>query len=107
MFIFACPVKFGFLFNRGSISRKAKILTTGIHVVFRGLKFFHPKGICCTAPDEEIEQKGTFGNGLADTDKHRRLRERKEFERADIHIPAPALSGSGSRGRDHAPPLSQ
>jgi len=32
-------------------SRKAKILTTGIHVVFRGLKF---------EPDADIGQKGTF-----------------------------------------------
>jgi len=34
-----------------SKSRKAKILTTGIHVVFRGLKF---------EPDADIGQKGTF-----------------------------------------------
>ena len=34
-----------------SRSRKAKILTTGIHVVFRGLKF---------EPDTDIGQKGTF-----------------------------------------------
>ena len=34
-----------------SRSRKAKILTTGIHVVFRGLKF---------EPDANIGQKGTF-----------------------------------------------
>ena len=34
-----------------SRSRKAKILTTGIHVVFRGLKF---------EPDADIGQKGTF-----------------------------------------------
>ncbi len=33
-----------------SRSRKAKILTTGIHVVFRGLKF---------EPDTDIGQKGT------------------------------------------------
>jgi hypothetical protein len=43
-----------------SISRKAKILTTGIHVVFRGLKF---------EPDAEIGQisadfeMGRFGIG--------------------------------------------
>jgi hypothetical protein len=34
-----------------SRSRKTKILTTGIHVVFRGLKF---------KPDADIGQKGTF-----------------------------------------------
>jgi len=34
-----------------SRSRKAKILTTGIHVVFRELKF---------SPDAEIGQNGTF-----------------------------------------------
>ena len=34
-----------------SRSRKAKILTTGIHGVFRGLKF---------EPDADIGQKGTF-----------------------------------------------
>jgi len=34
-----------------SRSRKAKILTTGIHRVFRGLKF---------EPDADIGQKGTF-----------------------------------------------
>ena len=38
-----------------SSSRKAKILTTGIHGVFRGLKF---------EPDEEIGQKGVFFKGL-------------------------------------------
>jgi hypothetical protein len=38
-----------------SSSRKAKILTTGIHVVFRGLKF---------ESDAEIEQKGAFCKGL-------------------------------------------
>jgi len=32
-------------------SRKAKMLTTGIYVIFRGLEF---------APDAEIEQKGVF-----------------------------------------------
>jgi len=36
-------------------SRKAIILTTGIHLVFRGLKF---------EPDAEIEQKGAFCKGL-------------------------------------------
>ena len=36
-------------------SRKAKILTTGIHWVFRGLKF---------EPDAEIGQKGVFFKGL-------------------------------------------
>jgi hypothetical protein len=36
-------------------SRKAIILTTGIHEVFRGLKF---------EPDTEIEQKGVFCKGL-------------------------------------------
>ncbi len=34
-----------------SRSRKAKILTTGIHVVFRGLKF---------EPDAEIGHNGAF-----------------------------------------------
>jgi hypothetical protein len=34
-----------------SRSRKAKISTTGIYVIFRGLKF---------EPDVEIEQKGAF-----------------------------------------------
>jgi hypothetical protein len=38
-------------------SRKAIILTTGIHWVFRGLKF---------EPDAEIEQKGAFFKGLPD-----------------------------------------
>ena len=38
-----------------SSSRKAKILTTGIYVIFRGLKF---------EPDEEIGQKGAFFKGL-------------------------------------------
>jgi hypothetical protein len=37
-----------------SISRKAKILTTGILEVFRGLKF---------EPDTEIGQKGPFMDG--------------------------------------------
>jgi hypothetical protein len=36
-------------------SSKAKILTTGIHLVFRGLKF---------SPDAEIGQKGVFFKGL-------------------------------------------
>jgi hypothetical protein len=36
-------------------SRKAIILTTGIHGVFRGLKF---------EPDAEIERKGAFFKGL-------------------------------------------
>ena len=38
-----------------SSSRKAKILTTGIHRVFRGLKF---------EPDTEIEKKRVFCKGL-------------------------------------------
>jgi len=38
-----------------SSSRKAKILTAGIHGVFRGLKF---------KSDAEIEQKGAFCKGL-------------------------------------------
>jgi len=38
-----------------SSSRKGKILTTGIHSVFRGLKF---------EPDVEIGQKGVFCKGL-------------------------------------------
>ena len=38
-----------------SSSRKGKILTTGIHWVFRGLKF---------EPDVEIGQKGGFCKGL-------------------------------------------
>ena len=37
-------------------SRKAIILTTGIHGVFRGLKF---------EPDAEIGQKGAFCKGLS------------------------------------------
>jgi predicted dehydrogenase len=41
-----------------SSSRKAKILTTGIHGVFRGLKF---------GPDAEIGQKGRFCKGLKST----------------------------------------
>jgi len=40
-----------------SSSRKAIILTTGIHWVFRGLKF---------EPDAGIGQKGTFFKGLTD-----------------------------------------
>jgi len=38
-----------------SRSRKAKISTTGIYGIFRGLKF---------EPDAEIEQKGAFFKGL-------------------------------------------
>jgi hypothetical protein len=38
-----------------SRSRKAKISTTGIYGIFRGLKF---------EPDAEFEQKGTFFKGL-------------------------------------------
>jgi len=38
-----------------SSSRKAKILTTGIYWIFRGLKF---------EPDAEIGQKGTLCKGL-------------------------------------------
>ena len=41
--------------NFCSSSRKAKILTTGIHLVFRGLKF---------ESDTEIGQKGAFCKGL-------------------------------------------
>ncbi len=41
--------------NFCSSSRKAKILTTGIPGVFRGLKF---------EPDTEIGQKGAFCKGL-------------------------------------------
>ena len=37
--------------QRDSRSRKARILTTGIHLVFRGFKF---------EPDADIGQKGTF-----------------------------------------------
>jgi len=36
-------------------ARKAKILTAGIYVIFRGLKF---------EPDTEIGQKGVFFKGL-------------------------------------------
>ena len=43
-----------------SSARKAKILTTGIHGVFRGIKF---------EPDAEIEQKGAFCNGLGMVDR--------------------------------------
>ena len=39
-----------------SSSRKAKILTTGIYCIFRGLKF---------EPDAEIGQKGTLCKGLS------------------------------------------
>jgi hypothetical protein len=38
-----------------SRSRKAKILTTGIYAIFRGLKF---------EPDAEIGPKGAFCKGL-------------------------------------------
>ena len=55
MFNFARPVKFVFIFNWGSSSRRVKILTVGIHWVFRGLKF---------EPDAEIWQKGAFCKGL-------------------------------------------
>jgi len=40
-----------------SSSRKAKISTTGIHSVFRGLKF---------ESDDEIGQKGALCKGLSD-----------------------------------------
>ncbi len=43
-----------------SRSKKTKILTTGIHVIFRGLKF---------ESDTEIGQKGTFFKALAKTTK--------------------------------------
>ena len=43
--------------NFCSSSRKGKILTMGIHRVFRGLKF---------EPDVEIGQKGVFCKGLMD-----------------------------------------
>jgi hypothetical protein len=46
------PLKNVRFFSR---SRKAKILTTGIHRVFRGLKF---------EPDTEIGQKRAFFKGL-------------------------------------------
>ncbi len=42
-------------FHFCSSSRKGKILTTGKHRVFRGLKF---------EPDVEIGQKGVFFKGL-------------------------------------------
>jgi len=42
-----------------SSSRKAIILTTGIHLVFRGLKF---------ETDAEIGQKGAFCKGLRNKD---------------------------------------
>jgi len=41
-------------------SRKTKILTTGIHLVFRGLKFEY---------DEEIGQKRAFFKGLIITEQ--------------------------------------
>jgi hypothetical protein len=44
-----------------SSSRKAKILTTDIHCVFRGLKF---------ETDAEIGQKGAFCKGLRDMRCH-------------------------------------
>jgi hypothetical protein len=43
------------IFNRGSSPRQAKILTTDIHEVFRGLKF---------EPNAGIGQKGIFFKGL-------------------------------------------
>jgi len=49
-----------------SRSRKAKILTTGIHVVFRGLKF---------EPDADIGQKGTF-----DEERQNLIEEIKKLE---------------------------
>jgi hypothetical protein len=48
-----------------SSSRKGKFLTTGIHLVFRGLKF---------EPDVEIGQKGGFYKGLKAIDEHCRYR---------------------------------
>ena len=47
-----------------SSSRKAKILTTGIHRVFRGLK---------SEPDVEIGQKGAFCKGLNLSNQRRNL----------------------------------
>ncbi len=49
------PLKNG---NLCSSSRKAKILTGGIHVVFRGLKF---------EPDAEIGHKVPFCKGFVNT----------------------------------------
>jgi hypothetical protein len=46
------PLKNAQFYSR---SRKARILTTGIPVVFRGLEF---------ESDAEIEQKGAFFKGL-------------------------------------------
>ena len=55
MINFACLVKSVFIFNRGSRSRKTKILTTGIYLIFRGLKF---------ESDAEIGRNGSFFKGL-------------------------------------------
>ena len=40
-----------------SRSRHMKKITTGIYLIFRGLFFSHPKGICCAAYNAEIGQK--------------------------------------------------
>jgi hypothetical protein len=56
------------IFNRGSRPRKAKILTTGIHRVFRGLKFEpDPRGIgyAFHGAGAGIGQKGAFLKGLS------------------------------------------
>jgi hypothetical protein len=45
-----------------SSSRKAKILTTGIYLIFRGLKF---------EPDVEIGQKGAFFKGFTIVSPHK------------------------------------
>ena len=48
-------------------SRKAKILTAGILVVFRGLKFEH---------DAEIGQKGTFFKGLVKREERGNMKQK-------------------------------
>jgi hypothetical protein len=54
------PLKNGQFCSR---SRKAKILTTGIYLIFRGLKF-EPRRWRDVPPDAEIGQKGAFFKGL-------------------------------------------
>ena len=47
-----------------SSSRKAKILTTGIYWIFRGLKFEPDLSACNAQAGAEIGQKGTLCKGL-------------------------------------------
>ena len=76
------PLKNGNLY---SSSRKAKILTTGIYRIFRGLKF---------EPDTEIGHKVPFCNGLDDLNTHRRAIA-KTYEEAFDHkniLPFPEVT---------------